>query len=43
MEAVKKDKAKLGEFIDEFVMSGKSADELPREGGLLKDCSSSWL
>ena len=37
MEAVKKDKTKLDEFIDEVVNSGKSADELLQEGGLLKE------
>lgn len=37
MEAVKKHKTKLDEFIDEVVNSGKSADELLQEGGLLKE------
>lgn len=37
MEAVKKDKTKFDEFIDEVVQSGKSADELMQEGGLLKE------
>lgn len=37
MEAVKKDKTKFDEFIDEVVRSGKSADELMQEGGLLRE------
>lgn len=37
MEAVKKEKTKFDEFIDEVVQSGKSADELMQEGGLLKE------
>lgn len=37
MKAVRKDKAKLDEFIDEVVNSGTSADELLQEGGLLKE------
>ena len=36
MEAVEKGKTKLDEFFDAVVNSGKSADELLQEGGLLK-------
>lgn len=37
MEAVESGKTRLDEFIDAVVHSGKSADELLQEGGLLKE------
>jgi putative transposase len=37
MEVVKREKTKFDEFIDEVVQSGKSADELMQEGGLLRE------